>query len=80
MTTQHMYQGLTMAMRTTRLSTKLGLHGRTVSEMKHGTQKEIVLGTLDIIHRNSGVSLDQLMAWYRLPEGAPIEIYRKQET
>jgi DNA-binding Xre family transcriptional regulator len=76
MTTQHLYQGLTMAMRTTKLSGKLGIAPKVVTEIRYGRQREMRVATLDTIHRNSGVSFDQLMAWYRLPEGAQMEIYR----
>jgi DNA-binding Xre family transcriptional regulator len=76
MTTQHLYQGLTMAMRTTKLPAALGVERKRLWLLATGKQAGMTVAMLDQMHRKSGVSLDQLMAWYRLPEGAPIEIYR----
>lgn len=78
MTTQHMYQGLTMALRTTKLPSALGIDRKKLWLLNTKHKQSMSVAFLEMLHEKSGVSFDQLIAWYRLPEGAPIEIYRPQ--
>jgi len=68
MTTRHLVDGL---MRTLRARThqqcevRLGLPGGTFSHLYHGRQRGFGVMLLERIQARSGVSFDQLMAWYR---------------
>jgi hypothetical protein len=72
MTNRHVIDGL---MRATRSRTafqcevKLGLPGGTFTHM-HQRNQGFNVAILDRMQQRSGVSFDQIMAWWRLPEDA----------
>jgi hypothetical protein len=77
MTTRHLVIGLMQAMRTEthmQCEVKLGLPGGTFSHLYHGRSRSFTVMLLDRIQRRSGVSFDQLMAWFRAGEEVVMEL------
>lgn len=71
MTTRHLVNGLMRAMRVRshhQCEVQLGLPGGTFCHMYHGRQRGFNVVLLDRIQARSGVSFEQLMAWFREQE------------
>jgi hypothetical protein len=51
---------------------RLGLPGGTFSHLYNQTRKGFTVALLDRIQGRSGVSFEQLMAWYRVPDDEPL--------
>lgn len=75
MTVKHLLEG---AMQHTRsrnhhqLTVLTGLNTAAVSRMAAGKNIGMTIRTLDRIQRTTGVPIDTLFAWYRLPDGATL--------
>lgn len=73
MTVQHLLDG---AMQHTKarchyhFTILTGLNPGAVTRMATGKYKGMRIETLDQIQRTTGVPIDTLFAWYRMPEGA----------
>lgn len=68
MTTRHVVIGLMQHMRARthyECEAKLGLPGGCFSRMYRGSAYGLTMQLLDRVQERSGVSFDQLMAWYR---------------
>jgi hypothetical protein len=73
MTLKHLADGLMQATASSfhiACERVLELPGGTLCKMTNGTYKDLRLSTVLQMADNSGIALDTLVAWARLPEGA----------
>ena len=73
MTIKHMLDGLMQATKSRHngeLAAKLDLEPCTLSKISRGEQISMRMDKVNKIHRRSGVPLDTLFTWYRMPATA----------
>ena len=72
MTVKHILEGVmqhTKARNHNHLSKMTGLDTAAISRIVAGESVGMTIRSLDRIQRTTGVPIDTLFAWYRLPEG-----------
>lgn len=73
MGTRHLIDGVIRATKSktkNQCATKLGLDASTLHRI-YERGGSMNLATFDLIQQKTGLPLDQLMAWYRMPEDSP---------
>lgn len=73
MTARHMVEGImqaTNARSQAHCAVIVGLDSSHLHYMTNGRFKNPRISTVDLIHIKTGIPLDLLFAWHRLPEGA----------
>jgi hypothetical protein len=73
MTAKHLVDGVmqwTSSRTYNSCASLLGIESATVYRMSNGDQRSLNMATVDLIQQRSGVPIETLFAWYRLPKDA----------